>query len=437
MNKLGRLGLALLIVMMVFSACDNGAGTDSTPTPTVTPTPLTDAEAVAAAKAALAIRYQEGDNASSVTGNVTLPSTGSNSVAVSWATSNGYYITTAGAVTRPNYGDSDVQVTLTATLTRGEASDTKEFSITVAAKTVPVFNVTQDQRTFDSITDPTVYMAARGSGIIIAGTMSDGILYSKDGGSDWNIANTTNSALAFDQVYDVAYSGTGNIAYLATFSGLSTWNTQEDPSEIETALSGTKINDILVYDGTLYLATNAGVYYGDATDSPAPVLANSTYSNVNALYVDAGHLYASRNSDGTKGAELIVYDLSDINTVPVEIDVVSGTASSVGPLYANGSVILIAINASFYRSANGGTSFSAVSSGGGGTITGISRTDTALLAVRDGSDLWFSPDDGSSWSAIQVPGYDTIIGIQANGIHYQDSEVIISHHSGLITGTLQ
>ena len=95
-------------------------------------TPLTPAEEVAAAKAALAIGYAAGDSAASVTQNLTLPTTGADGTTISWSSSNPAVVTSAGVVTPLT--TQDANVTLTATISIGTASDTKVFPIIVKAK---------------------------------------------------------------------------------------------------------------------------------------------------------------------------------------------------------------------------------------------------------------------------------------------------------------
>ncbi|WP_308637869.1 immunoglobulin-like domain-containing protein [Paenibacillus silvisoli] len=91
----------------------------------------TDAEAVNAAKSTLAITYGGTDTASNVTQAVTLPTTGQNGTTVTWSSDTPATITTSGAVTRPVYGAGNATVTLTATITKGTASETKTFTLTV------------------------------------------------------------------------------------------------------------------------------------------------------------------------------------------------------------------------------------------------------------------------------------------------------------------
>ncbi len=94
------------------------------------PATISDASFVATDKAALAITFSSGDSETGVSQNITLPTTGSNGTTISWTSANAA-VTTSGVVTRPNGSDSSGN--LTATITRGSASDTKVFAVTVKA----------------------------------------------------------------------------------------------------------------------------------------------------------------------------------------------------------------------------------------------------------------------------------------------------------------
>ena len=120
--------LIVLSLTVLVSSIISGCGSDSS-MPTPTPATTADAQAVAADKAALAITYISGDSAASVTGNLTLASTGPSGTTISWLSSNPSVISNAGAVTRPS--GSDAAVTMTATISKGAASDTKVFTLTV------------------------------------------------------------------------------------------------------------------------------------------------------------------------------------------------------------------------------------------------------------------------------------------------------------------
>ncbi|MFH8249091.1 family 43 glycosylhydrolase [Microbacterium sp. B2969] len=68
---------------------------------------------------------------SGVTANLTLPATAANGSSVTWATSNAGVISATGVVTRPAAGQASASVTLTATLTKGSSTQTKQFAATV------------------------------------------------------------------------------------------------------------------------------------------------------------------------------------------------------------------------------------------------------------------------------------------------------------------
>jgi hypothetical protein len=75
------------------------------------------------------VTYQTGDSAESVTKNLTLPTT-VGVVTITWSSSAPAVISNAGVVTR---GNANQAVTLTATISYGDASETKTFEVTVIA----------------------------------------------------------------------------------------------------------------------------------------------------------------------------------------------------------------------------------------------------------------------------------------------------------------
>lgn len=91
----------------------------------------TDQLAVELDSAALGIGYMQGDSASHVTGNLVLPSSGTNGTSISWVSHNESVITNVGAVSRPAYASGDAVVSLTATITKGGHSTQKVFPLTV------------------------------------------------------------------------------------------------------------------------------------------------------------------------------------------------------------------------------------------------------------------------------------------------------------------
>ncbi|UJF35484.1 beta-L-arabinofuranosidase domain-containing protein [Paenibacillus hexagrammi] len=91
---------------------------------------LSDTEIVSTDKENLSL----GDLDEGVTSDVNLPSTGQLGSVISWQTSNASVMDASGKVTRPDNGQGDAEVTLTATLTHGQAMDTKIFHTKVIEK---------------------------------------------------------------------------------------------------------------------------------------------------------------------------------------------------------------------------------------------------------------------------------------------------------------
>ncbi len=93
---------------------------------------MTDKEAVTRDMALLAIGYAAGDDETQVRNGLTLPAVGLNGSAITWASSRTELINPAnGSVSRPSYGAGDQTVTLTATVTKGLESDSRQFQLIV------------------------------------------------------------------------------------------------------------------------------------------------------------------------------------------------------------------------------------------------------------------------------------------------------------------
>ncbi|MCD8508781.1 MAG: discoidin domain-containing protein [Bacillus sp. (in: Bacteria)] len=94
-----------------------------------TPLELSDQEAIDMDKNALAVEFQGSDSAASVVNNVVLMTEGSYGSTISWESSHPEVIATTGEVTNPDF--SDVEVTLTATIEKGNLIEKKVFTVTV------------------------------------------------------------------------------------------------------------------------------------------------------------------------------------------------------------------------------------------------------------------------------------------------------------------
>lgn len=99
-------------------------------------------------------------------GNFALPVISRHGANISWASSDTDYITVTetpmgegyvkAKVTRPAYGEEDVEVTLTATVTAGEVSKTKEFTVLVEARTSLVTKIAAVRAERDTVKEYTV-----------------------------------------------------------------------------------------------------------------------------------------------------------------------------------------------------------------------------------------------------------------------------------------
>ncbi len=234
-------------VTLTATITKNEASDTKTFTLTVKKT-LSDAESVAADKAALDIGYAGTDSATSVTQDMTLPTTGASGTTISWTSSDTAVNANDGAVTRPDFIGADTSVTLTATITKNSASDTKTFTLTVIKKDQvditnldsAAFSLTVANTTVPALTGATHTAMVGGSLSLTAGTdydlsitgtgvssgavsiandgtitiadsivVSDGGLYTvkATGKGNYNGEKTANFTLTVEVVYSVGDTG--------------------------------------------------------------------------------------------------------------------------------------------------------------------------------------------------------------------------------------
>ena len=105
---------------------------------------ITEAQAVALASNALMIAYTSPDTSNMVTANVMLARNIGHGVSITWGSSTPSVIAVNGEVTRPALGEADATVTLTATLSKGATTATKNFILTVLSpRLIEVTNLDQ------------------------------------------------------------------------------------------------------------------------------------------------------------------------------------------------------------------------------------------------------------------------------------------------------
>lgn len=90
--------------------------------------------------------------ADAVTGNLTLINVGDYGTSITWASDKPTVISALGVVTRPANGEADATVKLTATVTKGTASEQKEITCTVKAWTdAEEVQVAYDMLTWEAV----------------------------------------------------------------------------------------------------------------------------------------------------------------------------------------------------------------------------------------------------------------------------------------------
>ncbi|QAA34773.1 MULTISPECIES: immunoglobulin-like domain-containing protein [Clostridium] len=109
---------------------------------------LNDTQSVSSDKDSLQVKYADGDSATSVTKPLILSGNGSNGTAITWASNPSGLVSKDGTLARPLF---DTDVKLTATISKGKISDTKDFSIKLKG-TVPVL---YDLNSGGELIDPT------------------------------------------------------------------------------------------------------------------------------------------------------------------------------------------------------------------------------------------------------------------------------------------
>ena len=107
------------------------AASDTKGFPLTVKAQITDDQAIADAESHLVITYADGDADTTVTQNLSLPTTGLHGTTVSWSSSDPS-IASDGTVTRPLTGD--LLVTLTANVSLRAAHDSRDFIVTVKAQ---------------------------------------------------------------------------------------------------------------------------------------------------------------------------------------------------------------------------------------------------------------------------------------------------------------
>ncbi|KQQ05845.1 MULTISPECIES: family 43 glycosylhydrolase [unclassified Rathayibacter] len=184
---------------------------------------------------------------SSVTANLTLPTSGANGSAIAWASSDPAVISTSGVVTRPAGGVATV--TLTATTTRGSATQTRTFTAKVPAQDVNA----DAQKALDALT------------IVNAGDLRGNVtLPAKAGAYDVSWTSSNTAAIGATGVVTRQAASTP-VTLTASVAG--TTATRQIPVTVTAAPAGLDTDYDAGYLWTHFAATDyEKIYFGSSTD---------------------------------------------------------------------------------------------------------------------------------------------------------------------------
>lgn len=402
--------------------------------PTQTPA-SPEAQAVASAKTSLAITFASGDNENSVTGNLTLPTTATGDVTISWASSNASVISVSGgAATVKRLIGQPGSAALTATITKGSAMDTKVFSLTVKALTLVVKN---DWTTFDGTASPFVTCVARSENSLYAGTKQNDFFYSDDLGETWHQFQLTAAGDTPDEVTVIKVSG--KVVLIGTKGGFYKWD-RTSGNGIEKSTPVIYVSDLVIEGGKAYVASFQGLYTYNISDLSSIATASTSFDCPDKLFSCDGYLYVTgANSTSGNTEELDRYNESDMSQTPEKLDVVPDRVYPYGgPVYRNGATTLVGILSALYREGAGDTAFS-LSSTDFTAVDAFAYDGANLFTIGFGSDLWYSRDLGATWASVKIPGHenDCIDGIRASGIVCNGFSILIPYSSGLVMAAFE
>ncbi|WKK72550.1 family 43 glycosylhydrolase [Rathayibacter oskolensis] len=184
---------------------------------------------------------------SSVTANLTLPTTGANGSAIAWSSSDTAVISTSGVVTRPASGVATA--TLTATVTRGSATQTRTFTAKVPAQDVNA----DAQKALDALR------------IVNAGDVRGNVTLPAKAGA-YDVSWTSSNTAVIDATGVVKRQAASTpVTLTATVAG--TTATRQIPVTVTAAPAGLDTDYDAGYLWTHFAATDyEKIYFGSSTD---------------------------------------------------------------------------------------------------------------------------------------------------------------------------
>lgn len=351
----------------------------------------------------VAVGYAAGETATAVSNNVTLMSSTTNGCSVAWTTTDASLVATNGTVNRPAYLSNDQSVTLTATISKGTASQTTNFTLTI--KKLPATDaekVTVDARDVavgyasgDSATYVTQNVTLTNQGPVFGTAISwtstadavigtDGTVnrpaFSPDGDTNVtltavaelnaNYATNSSFTLTVKQLADPAIAEVSNDAALLTITYAA--------GESATAVS----NDI-----TLSTGGPSGTTISWESDTPGVISTNGTvnrpaYGGGNAtVSLTATVLKSSYPGQTPDRTETIGFTLTVIQQEPTDTEAVAETLANLSIGYqgsdsaASVTTNLILTNAGPWGTSVGWNSDATAFVGNDGAVTRPTYTE--------------------------------------------------------------
>jgi len=245
---------------------------------------------------------------SAITTDFTLPSSGTSGTAIAWSeiTDTGSCISLSGGtatVTRPASVQGDKTVTLRATITKGSATETKDFTFTIKATLAAPGNlqIIQTNGTI-SVEDDNLYMTFDAAQSWLQNLK--GIVVTKDGGN--NVEGTDKWTVAANRI---RYRADGNIPETATYDACGNFQLNNSDLFVKLALSdkdricktGSYTIKLIAtgYDEqTMTFSITYGNFYGmKVIDQPSGVTSGGNVGKVQVAAVDRfGNVYT--DTDG-------------------------------------------------------------------------------------------------------------------------------------------
>ena len=264
------------------------------------------ADAVETAKNNLALGFAANDSATAVTQVLTLATAGDSDVSISWASSNPSVVGNDGVVTRPAFGQPDVLVTLTATITKNGTTETKTFEIYVKAY--------PDSSHADVVAAKNS-LALGFAGDDTAETVTGNLALALTGANDVTISWATSDAAVVSAAGVVIRPGAGQSDAAVTLTATLVKGMETETKTFTVTIKAELYRYMVAYDGNGYtqgtVPTDSNRYLANAEVTVATqgnlLKTGYSFSGWNARADGSGTDYAPASSFQMPGTSLTLY----------------------------------------------------------------------------------------------------------------------------------